>query len=113
MPRVAFGQIGREAERPEALDDHSPQFVVGERIKVTGPANFRSLDALARKHALFFQPWRPPASYADRILKGANPSDLSVQQPIKYELEINKNTATALGLSVPTTLLATADEVIE
>jgi putative tryptophan/tyrosine transport system substrate-binding protein len=80
------------------------------RRSETAPAHRASI--LTYGANLYWLFWRA-ASYVDRIFKGANPGDLPIEQPTKFELVINLKIAKALGLEVPPKLLAIADEVIE
>ncbi len=88
-----------------ALKQNIPTFSTQKPITHAG--------ALASYSASFPEMAREVAGYVDKILKGAKPAELPVQQPSKFELVINLKTAKALGLTIPPTLLARADEVIE
>jgi putative ABC transport system substrate-binding protein len=100
-------------------------FLIGHRAQITSLAAryrapavywsrfFAELGGLISYGPSVVDEYRRAASYADRILRGAKPSELPVQAPIKFELVINLKTARTLALEIPPTLLARADEVIE
>jgi len=111
-------------ERAEAVAIPADPIFVRERSRIAGLAAKRRLPSVGgiRQYAEagglvaygpdFYELYREAAVYVDRILKGAKPGDLPVEQPTKFELVINLKTANALGLTIPPPLLARADRVI-
>jgi putative ABC transport system substrate-binding protein len=103
---------------PHALTIFSAPMIVALARRYRMPSVYAQAEAVAIGGLVFYglnwnDQFRRVAEYVDRVLKGTRPADLPVQEPTKYQLTVNLKTAKALGLDVPPTLLARADEVIE
>jgi putative tryptophan/tyrosine transport system substrate-binding protein len=119
----AVAKLGREPGGglivpPDAFNLVHQQLLIRLSQQHQVPAVYYLRTSVAQGALMSYGPdpydlFRRSASYVDRILKGAKPADLPVQQPTKFELAINLKTAKALGLQIPEKLLALADEVIE
>jgi putative ABC transport system substrate-binding protein len=119
----AFSTIA--GQHPEALLVFPSPMLFTERRRIVGLATrywlpsmamgreFAELGGLMSYGASIFDLIRRSAIYADKIIKGAKPADLPVEQPTKFDLVINLATAKSLGVTIPPTLLALADAVIE
>jgi putative ABC transport system substrate-binding protein len=100
--------------QPSLLRPRVIELALEHRIPAISPLKaIAFMGGLASYAARAEDTFRLAASYVDRILKGAKPGDLPIQQPTKFELVLNLKTAKTLGLTVPDKLLALADEVIE
>src|SRR5262249_34634538 len=120
---AAFATISRV--RPEALIMVADRFLLAERARIVGfaekgrlPAMYPYSEMVKDGGLMSYSPsypdlFRRAATFIDKILKGAKPSDLPVEQPTKFELVINLKTAKALGLTIPQSVLLRADQVIQ
>jgi putative ABC transport system substrate-binding protein len=119
----AFGSIAQE--RVEALIVVGAEFLLDRRAQITALAAKNRLPTMYQVREFVEagglvsygvdqrHEFRRAAAYVDKILKGAKPADLPVEQPTKFEFVINLKTAKALGLTIPPSLLLRADQVIE
>ena len=119
----AFSAVARE--RPDALVVAPSVMLFSERRRIVSLAAKHGLPSLFNNRQAvelggligygtsIFELWRRTATYVDKILKGARPEDLPVEQPTTFELVINLKTAKALGLTIPASLLLRADQVIQ
>ncbi len=123
--RIAKGLKALTARRPGALLVLPDPVLGSELPRIASVAvenrmpaiyirrEFAEIGGLLAYGPSFADNYRRAASYVDKILKGARPADLPVEQPTKFELVINLKTAKVLGLTIPPTLLQRADQVIE